>query len=65
MTASGRLSPWVVTTFEYFRRGQTALRFRFLPTVITVAISWYVRSALSYRDVDELLAERRSRWITS
>ena len=32
--------------------------FRFPPEVITVALRWYLRYGLSYRDVDELLAER-------
>jgi IS6 family transposase len=32
--------------------------FRFPPEVITVAVSWYLRYGLSYRDVEELLAER-------
>ena len=32
--------------------------FRFPPEVITVAIRWYLRYGLSYRDVEELLAER-------
>ena len=32
--------------------------FRFPPEVITLAVRWYVRCALSYRDVEELLAER-------
>src|ERR1700710_852270 len=32
--------------------------FRFPPEVITVAVRWYLRSGLSYRDVEELLAER-------
>jgi len=31
--------------------------FRFPPEVITLAVRWYVRCALSYRDVEELLAE--------
>jgi transposase-like protein len=26
--------------------------------VITVAVRWYLRYGLSYRDIDELLAER-------
>ena len=30
---------------------------RFPPEVITLAVRWYVRCALSYRDVEELLAE--------
>jgi hypothetical protein len=32
--------------------------FRFPPEVITVAVRWYLRYSLSYRDVAELLAER-------
>ena len=32
--------------------------FRFPPEVITLAIRWYLRYGLSYRDVEELLAER-------
>lgn len=32
--------------------------FRFPPGVITVAVRWYLRYGLSYRDVEELLAER-------
>ena len=32
--------------------------FRFSPDVISVAVRWYLRHGLSYRDVEELLAER-------
>ncbi|SBW22650.1 hypothetical protein FDG2_2931 [Candidatus Protofrankia californiensis] len=32
--------------------------FRFPPEVIVPAVRWYLRYALSYRDVEELLAER-------
>jgi transposase, IS6 family len=32
--------------------------FRFPPEVITVAVRWYLRYGLSYRDVEELLGER-------
>ena len=32
--------------------------FRFPPEVIAVAVRWYLRYGLSYRDVEELLAER-------
>lgn len=32
--------------------------FRFPPEVIVVAVRWYLRYDLSYRDVEELLAER-------
>jgi hypothetical protein len=31
--------------------------FRFSPEVITVAVRWYLRYGLSYRDVEELLAD--------
>ena len=34
--------------------------FRFPPEVITVAVRWYLRYGLSYRDVEELLDERGS-----
>jgi IS6 family transposase len=32
--------------------------FRFPPEVITVAVRWYLRYGVSYRDMEELLAER-------
>jgi IS6 family transposase len=32
--------------------------FRFPPSVIMLAVRWYLRFGLSYRDVEELLAER-------
>ena len=32
--------------------------FRFPPEVIVLALRWYLRYGLSYRDVEELLAER-------
>ncbi len=32
--------------------------FRFPPDVIVIAVRWYLRYRLSYRDVEELLAER-------
>ena len=32
--------------------------FRFPPEVIILAVRWYLRFGLSYRDVEELLAER-------
>jgi len=32
--------------------------FRFPPDVIVLAVPWYLRFGLSYRDVEELLAER-------
>jgi transposase-like protein len=38
--------------------GSTFAGFRFPPEVITVAVRWYLRYGLSYRDVEELLAER-------
>src|SRR3989449_6607473 len=31
--------------------------YRFPPEVITLAVRWYLRLGLSYRDVEELLAE--------
>jgi transposase, IS6 family len=32
--------------------------FRFPPDIIVVAVRWHLRFGLSYRDVEELLAER-------
>ena len=32
--------------------------FRFPPEIIVLALCWYLRFGLSYRDVEELLAER-------
>jgi IS6 family transposase len=32
--------------------------FRFPPDVTVLAVRWYLRFGLSYRDVEELLAER-------
>jgi IS6 family transposase len=44
------------------RRGRLAspsfAGFRFPPDVILLAVRWYLRYGLSYRDVEELLAER-------
>ncbi len=39
-------------------RGSGFAGFRFPPEVIAVAVRWYLRYGLSYRDVEELLAER-------
>jgi transposase-like protein len=46
----GRSHPWP------FRSAFTG--FRFPVEVIVVAVRWYLRYGLSYRDVEELLAER-------
>ena len=32
--------------------------FRFPPEIIMLAVRWYLRYGLSYRDLEELLAER-------
>ena len=34
--------------------------FRFPPDVIVLAVRWYLRYGLSFRDIEELLAERGS-----
>jgi transposase-like protein len=39
-------------------RGSAFVGFRFPPDVIVLAVRWYLRYGLSYRDVEELLAER-------
>jgi transposase-like protein len=38
--------------------------FRFPPEIILLSVRWYLRYGLSYRDLEELLAERASRSIT-
>jgi transposase-like protein len=38
--------------------GSAFAGYRFPPEVITLAVRWYLRFGLSYRDVEELLAER-------
>jgi transposase-like protein len=38
--------------------GSAFAGFRFPPDVIVLAVRWYLRFGLSYRDVEELLAER-------
>ena len=39
--------------------------FRFPPEIIVLALRWYLRFGLSYRDVEELLANVGSRSTTS
>jgi transposase-like protein len=38
--------------------GSAFTGFRFPPEVIVLAVRWYLRYGLSYRDLEELLAER-------
>ena len=45
------------TDLHVLRRSALA-GFRFLPDVIVLAVCWYPRFGFSYRDVEELLAER-------
>ena len=45
-------------------RSSAPAGYRFPREVIAVAVRWYLRYGLSYRDVEELLAEPASRWIT-
>ena len=39
-------------------RADPFVGYRFPPEVILLAVRWYLRYGLSYRDVEELLAER-------
>jgi transposase-like protein len=48
---STRLRPWLP-------RKSAFCGYRFPPEVIVVAVRWYLRYNLSYRDVEELLVER-------
>jgi transposase, IS6 family len=47
-----RCRPWMPVPRSSFTG------FRFPPEVILVAVRWYLRYGLSYRDIEELLAER-------
>ena len=58
----GRLAPVTTRGFAPLDRSAFA-GFRFPPDVITLGVRWYLRFGLSYRDIEELLAERESRWI--
>lgn len=51
MKSSPRSRPWLPTNSAF-------AGFRFQPEVILVAVRWYLRYNLSYRDVEELLVER-------
>ena len=39
-------------------RADPFVGYRFPPEVILLAVRWYLRYGLSYRDIEELLAER-------
>ena len=43
---------------DHRRPASSFTGYRFPPEVILVAVRWYLRYGLSYRDVEELLAER-------
>src|SRR5215475_10604430 len=50
---------WLETGLVIAHRAASVFAgFRFPPEVISVAVRWYLRYGLSYRDVEELLAER-------
>jgi len=51
MRLSTRHRPWLPPRSAF-------AGFRFPPEVIVVAVRWYLRFGLSYRDVEELLCER-------
>jgi hypothetical protein len=53
--ASARLGPVIVTSI---RTSCPPAGYRFPRDVIAVAVRWYLGYGLSYRDVEELLAER-------
>jgi len=62
VSGHGRLAPVTTRGFAPLDRSAFA-GFRFPPDVITLGVRWYLRFGLSYRDIEELLAERESRWI--
>ena len=49
---------WMRSTRRVAAESSEFAGFRLPPEVITLAVRWYVRYSLSYRDVEELLAER-------
>ncbi|WP_433345465.1 IS6 family transposase [Micromonospora sp. CA-111912] len=51
MRSSSRVRPWSPPSSAF-------VGFRFPPEVIVLAVRWYLRFNLSYRDVEELLVER-------
>ena len=57
LTSSGKFCGCVVALLVCQLRVKLR-RVRFPPDVILVAVCWYLRYGLSYRDVEELLAER-------
>src|SRR5436305_6665104 len=57
MTSSGRLSWCAIARTVYQHRGQVS-RGSASRHVIMLAVRWYLRYGLSYRDVEELLIER-------
>ena len=48
----------LVRSDELARQGSVFAGFQFPREVISIAVRWYLRYGLSYRDVEELLAER-------
>jgi len=51
----GMLRPYRVVSAPFERSAFAG--FRFPPEVIVLAVSWYLRYGLSYRDVEELLGD--------
>ena len=58
MAGSGRVGGCVVALLERQRRSLGSQDSAFPPDVIMVSVRRYLRYGLSYRDVEELLAER-------
>ena len=64
-TSPGRLDRWAIFSVPPLISSTLGVRRVPVPGgVIVVAVRWYLRYGLSYRGVEELLAERGSRWIT-
>ena len=58
MAGSGRVGQMCRRSARVSAPRSSFAGFRFPPDVIMVAVRWYLRYGLSYRDVEELLAER-------
>jgi IS6 family transposase len=55
-----KVAGWSVAVLVWYSRSRArgSPGFRFPPEIIVLAVRWYLRFGLSYRDVEKLLVER-------
>src|SRR3954454_23750490 len=66
LAAPLRSRPMILNALALTLKRQARDDFRgrhFEATLIVQAVSWYLRYALSYRDIEEMLLERGQRWL--